>query len=136
MCPIDSNTRRLRSVDSTLFPSDISLAEKVGELEYSKFNFDKNDFTLKKKITIDLSNVDFYMHTNNVEYVRFCLSVLDLKVFENKRVDTFEIHYIKECSMGDEIEIYVNENDNKIDFLFMVNDSVVLKAEMMFADKK
>jgi len=134
LCPIDSESRRLRSVDSTLFPADIDVVPKVGDLEFSKFAFDKNDFELRKSIDINLSNVDFYMHTNNVEYVKFCLSVLDENVFENKTVNTFEIHYIKESKIGQSLDIYVREINENIDYLFMCND-VVLKAKMVLKDK-
>lgn len=135
LCPIDSKSRKLRSVESTLFPCDVEVSNKVGDLEYSKFNFDKNDFELKKSIAINLSNVDYYMHTNNVEYVRFCLSVLDEKVFENKCVDTFEIHYIKESRIGQVLDIFVRQNDDKIDYLFMTNEDIVVKTCLTLKDK-
>ena len=135
LCPIDSNTRKLRTVDSTLFPADIELVEKLSDIDYTKFNFDINEFILAKTVEINLSNVDFYMHTNNVEYVRFCLSVLEPKLFESKEIDTFEIHYIRESVVGDNIDIYVSQNGNVIDYILVNNDEVITKAELVLKDK-
>lgn len=135
LCPIDSETRKLRMVESTLFPTDIPLEERMSDMSYSKFAFDKNEFEFKKKITIDLSNTDFYMHTNNVEYVKFCLSLLDGELFSKKCIDTFEIHYIKESVIGCEIDVYVKENNDKIDYLLMSGEDVIIKARLQLKGK-
>lgn len=132
LCAIDSETRRIRSVESTLFPIGIEKENDNNFLEFDKLNFDKNDFNFVKKININLSNVDFYLHTNNVEYVKFCMSVLDHGEIKNKEIDTFEIHYLKETKMGDEVEIYIRNNEEKIDFIMVNNDIIVTKAQMCF----
>lgn len=132
LCAIDKDSRSIRSVESTLFPKDIETQESVGDLKYTKFDFNLNEFELKKIIEINLSNVDYYKHTNNVEYVKFCMSVLDSEMFENNVVDTFEIHYIKESVIGDKLSIYVNQKGDKIDFVFMKDDDVCVKAEIAF----
>ena len=64
LCPIDKDSRKLRMVDSTLFPKDVTLEEKNGLINYTKFNFNLEDFKLEKSIKIDISNIDFYKHTN------------------------------------------------------------------------
>lgn len=135
LCAIDSDNRRLRAVDTTLFPVDIERVEGVSELQYSKLNFDKNEFDFKKKITIDLSNVDYYMHTNNVEYVKFCLGVLDYKIFENKALDTFEIHYVKESIIGDELDVLVKADNDNFNILIVRGEDVIVKAMLVLKDK-
>jgi len=134
LCPIDSENRRLRTVESTLFPSDIKTCSSGSDLIFSKLNFNKNEFEFKKSIEINLSNVDYYLHTNNVEYVKFCMSVLGMEVFENKSIDTFEIHYIKESIIGTKLDMFVNKNDNVFDFLILSNNEIIAKAEMVLRD--
>lgn len=136
LCPVDSETRKLRMVESTLFPKEISLKDRESDMNYSKFAFEKNDFDFVKKVKINLSNVDYYMHTNNVEYVKFCLSILDENIFTNKHIDTYEIHYVKESGIGDELGVYVRKNNDIIDYLLVNNEDIVIKAQLVLTDNK
>ena len=92
MCAVDDSDRRLRMVDSTLFPRDIEVVE-FDELKFSKMmvEFDEDDFV--KDITIDVRHLDFYKHTNNVEYAKFILMYsLTLYVFYLNFVKIFFCH--------------------------------------------
>ena len=43
---------------------------------------------------IDVSNIDFYRHTNNVEYVKFMFSTLDFNFVDKCEFVDFEIDLI------------------------------------------
>lgn len=134
LCAIDKDSRKLRSVDSTLFPVNIDKISKTSDMNFDKLNYDKDDFKFVKSITVDMSNVDFYMHTNNVEYVKFCVGAIGENLI-NKTVDTFEIHYVKESVVGDTLDIYIKESDNEICVLILCEDEVVVKSKVVFNDK-
>ena len=132
MCAVDGNDRKLRMVDSTLFPQDINVGCDNG-LAFSKImvDFDERDFV--KEIVIDASHLDFYKHTNNVEYARFVLSTLTVDEISNSDIDTFEIHYISQCVEGDKVKIYKKVIDNIVYHQMVLNNGQVInKSKLIY----
>ncbi|MBE5757813.1 MAG: hypothetical protein E7345_02650 [Clostridiales bacterium] len=132
MCAVDGDSRKLRTVHSTLFPKDICESGlENNELAFTKFAEELTDEDFVKTIKVDLSHLDFYKHTNNVECVKFCLSTLPLDIYENNEIDTFEIHYINQTVLGDEINIFRKMNDKKVYFELKLTDGTVVTKSMI-----
>ena len=71
-------------------------------------------------------DLDHNGHVNNIKYATFIENVLKLE----HQIKSFEITYVKEAKMGEEIKIYVKENDNIIDIKGIVNDTTCFLARI------
>jgi len=129
MCPIDATLRNIRMINSTLFPQDLE-PTKTTDISFQRmlFELDEEDFVFEK--IVDISNLDFYKHTNNVEYVKFMLSALDLEFVSNMKINDFEIHYISESRFGDKLKVYRRFEENSVLFEIKRNGELVVKGKM------
>lgn len=130
MCAIDVTDRRLRKIEATLLPKEIDLVENEYNIDFSKLDGVFKDSDLVDTIQIGLNNLDFYKHTNNLEYVKFMINTFTLKEFESLKIDEFEIHYLIESRYGDILKIYRKEIENGFEFLIKSEDKVITKAKL------
>lgn len=131
MCAMDADKRSLRLVDTTLVPTDLEVT-KNSEIEFSRLNFEMTEEDLVKEHNIEVVNLDFYKHTNNVEYARLMLSTLELSFLVENIISDFEIHYINECRFGDHLKIYRKTIDDHIEFEIRKENNAIVKGLLNF----
>ena len=100
--------------------------EKATEIQFSKIDttIDKM-FVAEKKIL--LSDLDVVNHANSVKYLEWCLDYAEPKLLLNQNVESFEMNYLKEVSLGDTISIDKSDSDNPMIF------TVSSEAKICFA---
>jgi len=131
MCAMDLESRSIRSLDSTLFPVDLEVS-KASSIELSKFTFELDEECFWAAHIVDVSNLDFYKHMNNLQYVQLMIANLDLEFFENHTIEEFEIHYICESRIDDELTIYRKVESDKVLFQIKSNDKTITKAILKY----
>ncbi|MCI1780234.1 MAG: thioesterase [Bacteroidales bacterium] len=52
------------------------------------------------------SDVDFNMHANNAKYIQWIMDCMDMEFLKTYSVKEFQLNYINESKLGDEIKIY------------------------------
>lgn len=135
ICAIDSETRKVRTVDSTILPKDIDIDDStIPSLKFVRFDEELGGEYLRKNITIDSRNIDFFGHTNNVEYARFMLSTFGGEDVKNMSPLEFEIHYIAESKEGENLSIYRKDLDNSYYFEIKNGEKVISKAMLVVAN--
>ena len=135
MCAMDATERTLRAVNTTLMPEDLE------ETKDSAFAFEKMAFELTSEDMVgmhrvNVGNLDFYKHTNNLQYVHIMFSSLGLPFVENNVIDDFEIHYISETRNGDVVAIFKKVEEGQV--LFQINNvdnKCVTKAVLKYHKK-
>lgn len=134
MCAMDATERTVRPVSSTLMSDDLQTTKECG-LTFDRMSFDltNNDFVFEHKITVD--NLDFYKHTNNLQYVRFMFSTLSLEFVEQQIIEDFEIHYIAESRNNDVLKVYRRIEDNRVLFQINKGDCCITKAVLKYHNK-
>ena len=133
MCVMDSDTRKLRTIDSVPeFPKDATTIEPYNDLCFEKFNFNYDEMKLKKSVVVDSNNVDFFGHTNNVEYAKMMYGACSCEFLRSIKIETFEIHHIKESREFDKLDIYVNQAENEINFGIKNGDAIIAEARMVY----
>lgn len=76
---------------------------------FSKIDIQKEFETINNhKVT--LSDLDIVNHVNNVKYLEWCLDFVDYKTILNGDIKSFEMNFMKELSMFDEVSIGKNES--------------------------
>ncbi len=129
LCPMDSETRRLRMVNTTLFPKDI-IPSAINDVELNRLNFD--DANNHKIVEVEYSNIDFFGHTNNVEYVKIMLNVLPIDFIKSIHIYDCEIHYIHESRVGDHLDIGYSILDGEIQFVVRNGDAIITRARLLY----
>ena len=129
LCAMDSENRHLRMVDSTLFPSDIVPANS-NDIEFSKLSFEQGKNHLV--VPVKFSNIDFFGHTNNIEYLKIMLDILPADLVNKITITGCEIHYLRESKMGDYLDIYYTILDDKIQFIAYKDNEIINKTVVEF----
>lgn len=135
MCAMDATDRKLRMLNTTLLPEDIECT-KIQDIQFEKLMEDFGEEDFVKEVIVDVSNLDFYKHTNNLEYVRFMLSTLPLDFLDSVDITDFEIHYISESKYGDVLKIYRKIKANSIEFQIVKNGKVITKGSAKFGSRR
>lgn len=114
-------------------PSDVNYLSKTSPhkatiADFAKLKPNRNIkpyMNIKAKYT----DIDMHNHVNNAVYIRWIEDVLgDLK---SQRIQFIKIQYIKEVKLGDEIEIFTTNEDNKFYFEAIINnDKPCFRAEI------
>lgn len=109
-CLIEPKTRRI--VPTSRISFDITYPDKRN---YEK-RFEKLDFTLKevmneKTYTVCQSHLDHNFHVNNTKYGEFIMNTISLS--QEEQIKNFEINYIKEVHLHDELTIKFNKQGNQ-----------------------
>ncbi len=89
-----------------LFPDDKATRETFSKIN---LNYDK-EMVFEK--TVRLSDLDIVNHANNVKYVEWCLDLADETKILNQEIESFEMNFMKELSLKDQVVIHENNEQN------------------------
>jgi medium-chain acyl-[acyl-carrier-protein] hydrolase len=83
-------------------------------------SFSKINLTNEKEIifekTVFLSDLDIVNHVNNVKYLEWCLDLVDEKIILKQEIKSFEMNFLKELSLGDQVIIHESITENETIF--------------------
>ncbi|MBK0368605.1 acyl-[acyl-carrier-protein] thioesterase [Flavobacterium agrisoli] len=82
-----------------LFPD-----KKATEVSLSKIVVPTESELIAKK-QVFISDLDIVNHVNNVKYLEWCLDYVEPKLILNHSLESFEMNFMKELSLEDEISI-------------------------------
>ena len=135
MVAIDADKRTPRLINTTLVPNDLECSKSC-DIDFVRMQYEVSDEDVVGERYVDVTSVDFYKHTNNLEYIRFMLATLSLDYIVNHNIVDFEIHYISETHCGDRLTIYRKEvEDGGVYFQINRGESVMIKALMHVEDR-
>lgn len=96
--------------------------ELYPNLRATESAFSKIDFSSDKEILferkVSLSDLDIVNHVNNVKYLEWCLDLVDTQLLLNQKIKSFEMNFLKELSIQDQVTIH--ENDSQAETIFSI----------------
>ncbi len=96
--------------------------EQKATLEtFSKINLNKEKESLFEKIVV-LSDLDIVNHVNNVKYLEWCIDLVDEKLILNQKIESFEMNFIKELSLKEDVTIHEHLTLDKMIFSITKED--------------
>ncbi len=98
-CVIDTINRTLKRTDDITFDGEY-FQEKNYEEKFGKINLPSETPTSKFTYHVGFSDLDHNQHMNNTNYANLVLNAIDNKIFNH-----FEINFINECLLDDELKI-------------------------------
>lgn len=90
---------------------------------FSKIDF-QHEMEIIGKHKVKLSDLDIVNHANSVKYIEWCLDYIDLKIIKNQQIESLEMNYLKELSLGDIAEIKHKIIDNSIIFTISKDERI------------
>jgi medium-chain acyl-[acyl-carrier-protein] hydrolase len=97
-----------------LFPENRATTEG-----FSKININHEKEAVFEKI-VYLSDLDIVNHVNNVKYLEWCLDHVDEKRILKQEVKSFEMNFMKELSLKDNVVIHESEDDDHATATFSI----------------
>ena len=117
------NTKKRRPELLTLTHDHFEL---FPEIKATKEGFSKIDINPEKEEvfskTVILSDLDIVNHVNNVKYLEWCMDLVDENIILKQKVKSFEMNFMKELSLRDEVMIHEDVSDDVIVFSITKED--------------
>ena len=107
-----------------LFPE-----RKATEISFSKIIVGNSLEKINKKEVL-LSDLDIVNHVNNVKYLEWCLDYLNTEIILKQHIESFEMNFLKELSLKDNVEINKYEDTNKIQFTITKEEKTSFALEI------
>ena len=108
--------------------------ELYPENKATKQGFSKINLNYEKEMvfekTVVLSDLDIVNHVNNVKYLEWCLDLVDEKIILNQAIESFEMNFIKELSLKDEVVIHESLNKNNTVFSITKEDKTCFALQL------
>lgn len=133
-CAMDAEGRKLRRIESVIFPKDMECLQPMVTENFSRPRTVSSVPCLTYKIRS--TDIDFSRHVNNVNYVKLTLNALSVDFLSENDVTFYEIHYLKETLLGDEIFVFKEEREGEIYFSLKNKSGEVAAAKMYYAKKR
>ncbi len=126
----DIGTQRLKRTTELGISNEICEKSLMGYDVVKINNYEK--LLQCDEVKVKLTNLDYSIHTNNVEYIRFILNSYKLNDLSNKTIKEISINYINQSFEGQILNIYKETADNTDTFTIKCNDSNIIKANITF----
>ncbi len=133
-CVIDLDTRKIRKIETTNFPSSTETGPVYGDNSFEILVPDHTDQDLVRTREVLWTDIDFSEHTNNTRYLQYLLDSCPADFFTGHRITRAEIHFLAESREKDLLDIYRKSGENYLDFLIRKGDSDIVKARMRFEE--
>ncbi len=105
-CVIDTVNRSLQRTDNVVY-NGIVVQDKNYENKFNKINLPEKESFYKFTHNVMFSDLDHNKHMNNTNYANLAINAA-----QNKQFSHFEINFLNECLLGDEIIIYLLKDEN------------------------
>jgi len=102
---------------------------KATQKTFSKINLNIDKEMIFEK-TVVLSDLDIVNHVNNVKYLEWCLDFVDEKLILNQKIESFEMNFLKELSLKDEVVIHESLNENNTVFSITKEDKTCFALQL------
>jgi acyl-ACP thioesterase len=108
--------------------------ELYPELRAPSEGFSKIKFSSEKEMLfnrkVNLSDLDIVNHVNNVKYLEWCLDLVDTDLLLKQKIKSFEMNFLKELSIQDQVTIHENESEEASVFSITKEDNTCFALQL------
>lgn len=128
ICLLDIEKQKIRRIKE-IIPDDFETQNTLKDFTFEKFVFDEQKLSYLDNVVIKSSNIDYCMHTNNIEYIRFLTNIFSVNELIRNNIKSFEIDYINQSREGDNLNIYQDKTDDT-KLIIKNGDLIVIKCKI------
>ncbi len=107
VCVIDLTSQRIRRIASVEFPEDMEIYPTEADFDFERF--DTDGVSPVYGLNVPPASIDFCMHVNNVEYLRFILNASSVERELSAPIKEAEIHFLNQAREGERITVSEKE---------------------------
>jgi len=126
---INTEKRRPEALALPFEHFEIFPEKKATEKSFSKIQLVDNKEDVFNKVVV-LSDLDIVNHVNNVKYLEWCLDFVSSELILNQKIDSFEMNFMKELSLKDQVKIHESEIDNNTIFSITKDEKTSFALEI------
>ncbi len=128
-CILDFTTKSLRRLDSVCYPTDMAHIEQRASVSpFMRLREEIAEENYSYTYEAHYSDIDVNGHVNNVVYSKMALNAFTPDEFDKYNYNAFEIHFLSQCFLGDEIKIYKKQLETGVYIEGKVEDKAVFKC--------
>lgn len=127
-CVIDLESQHIRRISSVEFPSDIEMYPTVAGFEFTRFPV--IDLNEKYTFTVPFTAIDFCMHVNNVEYLRFVLNATNVKKELSNPVKEVEINFVNQSRENENLTLFSDEYDGNEFYEIKSGETTIVRCRI------
>ncbi len=128
LCALDLDSGRIRKVSTVGVDDKIQAEAPLTDVTFTKICTE--DLPAVETVKVRFTNIDFAVHTNNKEYVRFILNTYSVREMRSSRIAEMEIVYANQSYEGDELTICKASQGNTDSFIIQKEDKLIVKCEI------
>lgn len=129
LCALDMNTGRIRRVSTVGVSENLAIEEPLTDITFTKI--DTENLPIEDQVKIKFTNIDYAVHTNNVEYIRFILNTYTIDEMKTKPIREIEVLYLNQSFENDILTIHKGCFENKEVFSIEKEDKTIIKCEIL-----
>lgn len=126
-CCLDYQTRKLRKSSTIKYPKLKMKEKSSNNLTFSNLKLDVNKSNFVYTKTIQSTDIDVNLHTNNLKYSIMALNALTIEEL-SKQIAEYEIYFVNETKLGDKIDIYKIVKDNIIYVEGIIKEKTIFRT--------
>lgn len=112
-CMIDTRNFKMMPVSAYFSDLDFSSYNTERSVEFNSWKIPSlSDGELAYSKKVSYSDYDHYFHVNNTKYADFMIDVFTAEEMENKYIKKLQITYVKQCKIGEAIDLYRKSEGN------------------------
>ena len=125
----NTNIRRPEALALPFEHFELYPENKATEETFSKININHDTEIVFEK-TVSLSDLDIVNHVNNVKYLEWCLDFVEEKLILNQKIKSFEMNFLKELSLKDQVVIHENLGNQAMIFSITKDDKTCFALQL------
>ena len=129
ICAVDLSDGRIRRISSVDFPEDVRVYPSETDFEFSRFA--GSGLKEKYSFTVPSTSVDYCMHLNNVECLRFILNSVPVSYGVTHPVREAEIHFISQSREGDTLSVLAGRDKDADIFEIKKGENVTARCKII-----
>ena len=106
VCTLDLKSQRIKPIKSIL-TTELETKPSLIELAFDRFD-DFEDLQIIKSHTVHSTSIDYCIHTNNIEYIRFVMDTFESKFLQEHPIKELQINYVAQTVENDVLDISRN----------------------------
>jgi acyl-ACP thioesterase len=125
----NTNIRRPEELKLPISHFELFPERKAANISFSKINVGVSLEKINNKEVV-LSDLDIVNHVNNVKYLEWCLDNINTEIILKQQIESFEMNFLKELSLKDNVEINKIVDSNKIQFTITKEEKTSFALEI------
>ncbi len=132
LCALDLGTGKIRKVPTVGVNDQMKTQAPLIEMSFTKI--DAENLPVAGKVKVGFTSLDYAVHTNNKEYVRFMMDTYSASEMKNCHISEMEIVYVNQSYESDELIVRRISDGNRDVFAIEKDGKIITKSEVLRVD--